>query len=120
MIGAVAAQGSGFDLTVAAIPFYFGSMEAERRWLGRRAEAQGPSPADYTKPDALASLSMGVLSLVAPFAGDALRKRVTPGTGRHPRALVGTAAVAAAATTVADRLARWDYEGQTPKRRKVG
>ena len=31
------------DLTVVAIPFYFGSMEAERRYLQRRVEALGPS-----------------------------------------------------------------------------
>ena len=29
------------DATVVAIPFYFGSMEAERRWLRRRAEVDG-------------------------------------------------------------------------------
>ena len=34
------------DPTVVAIPFYFGSMEAERRYLSRRAERIGPSAAD--------------------------------------------------------------------------
>jgi sterol desaturase/sphingolipid hydroxylase (fatty acid hydroxylase superfamily) len=93
------------DLTVAAIPFYFGSMEAERRWLRRRAEREGPSPADYTGPDAAASLAMGVGSLVVPLATGALVRHVAPGSGRWAKALVGTAVSAAVATTVADRLA---------------
>jgi sterol desaturase/sphingolipid hydroxylase (fatty acid hydroxylase superfamily) len=99
---------AGIDATVVAIPFYFGSMEAERRHLIRRAEVQGPSAADYDKPDTVASLSMGVLSLVAPFAAGALAKRVTPGRGRWGKALVATAVGAAIATTVADRVAAHD------------
>ena len=55
------------DLTVVAIPFYFGSMEAERRYLQQRAEEVGPSPADYTKDDTVASLTMGVASLLVPL-----------------------------------------------------
>jgi sterol desaturase/sphingolipid hydroxylase (fatty acid hydroxylase superfamily) len=95
---------SGVDATVVAIPFYFGSMAAERRHLQRRAELEGPSAADYERPDTIASLTMGVASLVAPFAAGALAKRVTPGSGRWGRALVGTAVGAALATAVADRL----------------
>jgi sterol desaturase/sphingolipid hydroxylase (fatty acid hydroxylase superfamily) len=94
------------DATVVAIPFYFGSMEAERRWLKRRAEEEGPSPADYDRPDTVASLSMGVGSLVLPLAAQALVRHVTPGRGRFGKALVGTAVGAVVATTVADRLAR--------------
>jgi sterol desaturase/sphingolipid hydroxylase (fatty acid hydroxylase superfamily) len=101
------------DLTVAAIPFYFGSMEAERRWLQRRAEAVGPSPADYTRNDAFASLAMGVGSLLAPYATHALARRVAIGEGRYARALVGVAGAAVVATTVADRIAR-DLERDDP------
>ena len=93
------------DPTVLAIPFYFGSMEAERRYLRRRAEEVGPSAADYTGPDARASLSMGVLSLVAPFASHALVKTLIPGKGKHAKLLIGTAVGAAVVTTVADRVA---------------
>ena len=99
------AASTGVDATVLAIPFYFGSMEAERRYLKARAEEMGPSPADYDRPDTVASLSMGVASLLAPFAAGALAKRITPGSGRWGRALVGTAIGAVVATTVADRLA---------------
>ena len=39
------------DPTVVATPFYFGSMEVERRYLRRRAAVEGPSPADYERAD---------------------------------------------------------------------
>lgn len=96
------------DLTVTAVPFYFGSMAAERRYLATRAELRGPSPADYTKPDASASLAMGLGSLLAPLAAAALVKRIIPGKGRFPKALVRTAVGATVATTAADRLAKRD------------
>ena len=97
------APGQGLDATVLAIPFYFGSMEAERRALRRRAEVEGPSAADYERNDTIASLSMGVGSQLMPFAAGALAKRVTPGRGRFGKALVGTAVTAAVLTTIADR-----------------
>jgi len=96
------------DPTVVAIPFYFGSMEAERRYLEKRAEEQGPSPAEYTKDDALASLTMGTVSLFAPLVSLAACKYLAPGKGRFPKILLGTVAGAVAATVVADRLARHD------------
>ena len=71
------------DLTVVAIPFYFGSMEAERRYLKARAEEVGPGTADYTKDDTVASLTMGVASLLVPLAtqcaGAARRAGQDPG-----------------------------------------
>ena len=94
------------DLTVAAIPVYFASMEAERRWLKRQADAGRPSPADYVPPDTAASLAMGVGSLVLPLATRALLKKVLPGKGRFPNVLVRTAVGAAIATTVADAMNR--------------
>ena len=99
------------DPTVVAIPFYFGSMEAERRYLRRRAEQIGPSAADYTKEDTTASLTMGVASLVVPLASHLLVQHVVPGKGRYGRLLVGTAAGAAAVTTIADRVAGPEPEG---------
>jgi len=110
------------DLTVAAVPFYFGSMGAERRYLAARAQREGPSTADYTKDDTAASLAMGVGSLLAPFAAAALVKQVLPGKGRFPKVLVRTAVAAAAVTTIADRLAtRDDRVGRIARRlRRVG
>jgi sterol desaturase/sphingolipid hydroxylase (fatty acid hydroxylase superfamily) len=107
------------DLTVAAVPFYFGSMGAEYRALVKRADFEGPSRADYTRDDTVASLAMGVGSLVAPFAAAALARQVLPGKGRFPKVLVRTAAVAAIATTIADRVSQWDRERSDPRRRRV-
>jgi sterol desaturase/sphingolipid hydroxylase (fatty acid hydroxylase superfamily) len=80
----------------------------ERRVLAKRAAEIGPQPSDYERNDTVASLAMGVASLLAPFAAQALVQQVLPGKGRFPKALVRTAAVAAAATTAADAFVRWD------------
>jgi sterol desaturase/sphingolipid hydroxylase (fatty acid hydroxylase superfamily) len=105
------------DLTVVAVPFYFGSMGVEYRALATRAELRGPSPADYTPEDTKASLAMGVGSLVAPFAAAALARQFLPGKGRFPKALVRTAVVATVATTVADRIAqRRDRAGRVARK----
>ncbi len=103
------------DLTVASIPIYFGTMAAEQRHLRARARERiaaspdgtdpDPSPADYTPADTATSLLMGVGSLLAPYVMPRLVRDVVPGRGRFGRALVGTAAAAAVATTVADRVA---------------
>ena len=108
------------DPTVVAIPFYFGSMEAERRYLKRRAERVGPSTADYTKDDTTASLAMGVASLVVPLVSHLLVQHVVPGKGRYAKVLVGTAVGAAVVTTMADRLAGHEPgEPEDPRDRVV-
>jgi sterol desaturase/sphingolipid hydroxylase (fatty acid hydroxylase superfamily) len=94
------------DLTVAATPGYFATMGLEYRVLKRRAETNGPSPADYEPRDTRASLAMGVLSLVAGLAAPKLVAPFVPGKGKYGKALVVTALGAAAVTTVADRIVR--------------
>jgi sterol desaturase/sphingolipid hydroxylase (fatty acid hydroxylase superfamily) len=94
------------DLTVVATPGYFATMGAEHVYLKRRAQRIGPTPADYEKRDTIASLSMGIGSLVAPLVVPRLLKRLTPGRGRFGKVLVGAAVGAVAITTVADVLAR--------------
>ncbi len=94
------------DLTVVAIPAYFGGMGAEYLWLKRTAAERGITPADYERKDTIASLTMGTVSLVAPVVMGKLLGPVTPGKGRFGKALVATALGAAAVTTVADVLAR--------------
>ena len=94
------------DLTVAAIPGYFASMGAEYVYLKRRAESEGPSAADYEVNDTIASLAMGVGSLVAPVGTARLLAPITPGRGRFAKVLIAGAAGAVAATTVADVAAR--------------
>jgi sterol desaturase/sphingolipid hydroxylase (fatty acid hydroxylase superfamily) len=96
------------DPTIVAVPFYFASMGAEAWYLRRRAADRGPTPADYTKADTIASLTMGVGSLLAPLAVPKLFGPVTPGKGRYGKALVLTALGATAATTIADVIARID------------
>jgi sterol desaturase/sphingolipid hydroxylase (fatty acid hydroxylase superfamily) len=107
------------DLTVVAIPFYFGSMEAERRYLQRRAEEVGPGRADYTKDDTVASLTMGVASLLVPLATGALVRRVVPGKTRAGNVIVGVAVGAAAVTTIADRLAGHAHDEPLDPRDRV-
>jgi sterol desaturase/sphingolipid hydroxylase (fatty acid hydroxylase superfamily) len=96
------------DLSVAVTPLYFASMAAERRALQRRARQHGPSAADYEKADSIASLGMGALSLTTPITAHllsyvALRRGPR---GRLGKVVLGVALGAAAATTVADVVAR--------------
>jgi sterol desaturase/sphingolipid hydroxylase (fatty acid hydroxylase superfamily) len=94
------------DPTVAAIPVFFGTMEAERRALRARSARRGPSAADYERRDTVTSLTMGTASLVMPLVLPRLVRPFVPGRGRHARALVAVAASAAVATTVADVVRR--------------
>jgi sterol desaturase/sphingolipid hydroxylase (fatty acid hydroxylase superfamily) len=94
------------DLTVLAVPFYFISMGAEYLWLRRRAAAQGLTAGDYERRDTVASLTMGVGSLVAPLVLPRLLRPLTPGRGRYGKVLITTALTAAAVTTAADAVVR--------------
>jgi sterol desaturase/sphingolipid hydroxylase (fatty acid hydroxylase superfamily) len=94
------------DPTVVAIPGYFASMAWEHRWLKAHAGQRGPTAGEYTREDTLASLSMGVLSLVTPIVMPKLLGRFAPNKSPWGKALLATAAGAAVATTVADRVAR--------------
>ncbi|HLN05168.1 MAG TPA: sterol desaturase family protein [Acidimicrobiales bacterium] len=98
------------DLTVVAIPGYFSTMGAEYLYLRRRAEELGPTAADYERRDTVASLTMGVGSLVAPFVLPRLLKPLTPGKGRYGTALLVAVTGAAAVTTIADVLARLEEQ----------
>src|SRR5580704_10546928 len=83
-----AGEAGGLDLTVVAVPFYFASMAGEYLWLRRRAAERGRSAGDYEKRDTLASLAMGVASLVAPLVGPKVLAPLTPGRGRYGKAVV--------------------------------
>ena len=93
-------------LELAAIPAYFATMGAERAYLRRRAQREGPSAADYEWRDTATSLTMGVGSLLVPLVAPKVLGPITPGVGRYGRALVTGAATSALVTTIADRLAR--------------
>lgn len=96
------------DLTVAATPLYFGTMALEYKALRDRAEREGSSAADYERRDTIASLSMGVGSLLTPFILPKLLAPLAPGKGRYGKVLLVTAGGAVVVTTVADLLARRD------------
>lgn len=101
------------DLTVLAIPAFVGAMVAEYRWQQRNPVPEGTTRAgDYELADTLASLTMGVGSLVAPFVAARVLDPVTPGRGRYARWLMGTAVATSAATTVLDVVRRrWEGGG---------
>ena len=94
------------DLTILAIPGFFGSMAYEAHWLRRRAEREGPSPVDYERSDTIASLTMGTGSLIIPPLAGKLAREFEWGRGRWARPLLAFGVAAAAATAVADAVAR--------------
>jgi sterol desaturase/sphingolipid hydroxylase (fatty acid hydroxylase superfamily) len=103
------------DLTVLAIPAFVGAMAAEYAWQRRHPAPPGTVRAgDYALADTIASLTMGVGSLVAPFVTTRLLDPVTPGVGRHARLLMGTAVATSAATTVLDVVRRRRAHGRLP------
>ncbi len=92
---------------MGAVPFYFGTMALEEWLLARRAARTGVHTAgEYDRPDTLASLTMGVASLVVPLATRAVAERIAPQRSRTGKGLLALAAGAAVATTVADRVVR--------------
>ncbi|MEZ5170684.1 MAG: sterol desaturase family protein [Acidimicrobiia bacterium] len=98
------------DLTVTATPLYFGTMALEYRALRDRARREGPSAADYERRDTIASLSMGVGSLLTPLVLPRILAPFAPGKGKFGKVLLVTAGGAVVVTTVADLLARLDGE----------
>ena len=116
--------GAVLDLTVVAVPVYFGTMAAEHRYLKNRVDEFGPTPGDYTPPDTAASLAMGLGSLLAPLITPKLVRHIVPGKGKYAKVLLGVAATAAVATTVADRIverepADSDDSATAPRRRRL-
>ena len=104
------------DLTVLAIPAFIGAMAAEYVWQRRHPAPAGTVRAgDYELADTMASLTMGVGSLVAPFVAKRLLDPVTPGVGRYAKVLMGTAVVATAVPTVADVARRRLADGGLPE-----
>jgi sterol desaturase/sphingolipid hydroxylase (fatty acid hydroxylase superfamily) len=108
------------DLTLLAIPGFFGSMAYEARWLQRRAEQEGPNPVDYEWRDTLASLSMGTGNLVIPVLTRKFARNFELGRGRWATTLIGVAGAAALTAVVADAVARSrDQEPGVVPARKV-
>jgi len=103
------------DLTVLAIPAFVGAMASEVLWQRRNPAPAGTTRAgDYEVADTIASLTMGVGSLIAPFVAKKLLDPVTPGIGRGAKVLMGVAVAASTVTTVADVVRRRRAEGELP------
>lgn len=100
------------DLTVWTIPAFIGAMAAEYVHQRRNPSAPGVSRAgDYELKDTIASLTMGVGSLLAPIVAKRLLDPITPGVGRWGKALLGVGLTAAVATTAADVARNWYAAG---------
>ena len=93
------------DLTVLAIPAYVGAMAAEYAWQRKHPVEPGTRAGDYEFKDTMASLTMGLGSLVAPLVLKRLQDPVTPGRGKYAKVLMGTA-LAAGWRGLADRRGR--------------
>jgi sterol desaturase/sphingolipid hydroxylase (fatty acid hydroxylase superfamily) len=102
------------DLTVLAIPAYFAAMGAEVAWQRAHPVEPGTRAGDYQTADTLASLAMGVGSLVAPYVAKKVLDPVTPGRGRYARVLLTAGAAAAVVTTVGDVVRRRVRDGALP------
>ncbi len=102
------------DLTVAAIPAFVGAMVAEYAWQRAHPVEPGTRAGDYQLADTVASLSMGIGSLAAPYVAQRLLDPVTPGVGRHGRALLAVGAVTAVLTTLGDVVRRRVRDGRLP------
>ena len=95
------------DLTVAAIPFFFGSMGAEAAYQRRRRELTGvPTAGDYERNDTITSLTMGTVSLVMPFVANPFMRRFDVRDGRYRRIALGVAGTAAVTAVIADAISR--------------
>lgn len=104
------------DLTVVAIPGYVAAMVAEWAWQRRHPAAPGDArTGDYELKDTIASLSMGVGSLLAPLLTQRLLDPVTPGRGRWGKVLIGATLAAGVAVTVADVVRMSRAHGGLPE-----
>lgn len=104
------------DLTVLAIPGFVAAMGAEYAWQKRHPTPEGEERAgDYELQDTIASLAMGVGSLVVPLVTAPALRRLAPGSGRLGTVLAGVGLTAAAVTTVGDVLRRRRALGHLPE-----
>src|SRR5699024_1619205 len=91
--------------TVLAVPGFVAAMAGEFAWQ-RRHPVGGRRAGDYEFADTMASLTMGVGSLVAPYITGALLAPVTPRTGRYATVLMGLSLAGAGIATVGDVVRR--------------
>ena len=107
------------DLTVAAIPAFIGAMAAEYWWQRKHPVEPGTRAGDYQLADTLASLSMGIGSLAAPYVAKKVLDPVTPGVGKYGKVLLSLGAATAVLTTVGDVVRRRLRDGALPEAQTV-
>lgn len=108
------------DFTVLAIPAFVGAMAAEFWWQHKHPPEEGAEgearAGDYELNDTIASLSMGIGSLVAPFVTGPLVRRLAPGRTKAGNALLVAGLAAGVATTVGDVVRqKRAHGGQLPE-----
>ncbi|WP_333620100.1 sterol desaturase family protein [Dietzia sp.] len=101
------------DLTVVAVPAYVAAMGAEYAWQRRHPAAAGSRAGDYELKDTMASLSMGLGSLLAPHVSKALFGRAER-RARFAKAGLGLALAGGAAATAVD-VVRRHRRGELPE-----
>ena len=99
---------------MAAIPAFIGAMGAEYLWQRSHPVEPATRAGDYQLADTVASLTMGVGSLVAPYVARKVFDPVTPGVGRHGGKLLALGAATAVLTTVGDVVRRRLRYGRLP------
>ena len=99
---------------MAAIPAFIGAMGAEYLWQRSHPVEPATRAGDYQLADTVASLTMGVGSLVAPYIARKVFDPVTPGVGRHGGKLLALGAATAVLTTVGDVVRRRLRYGRLP------
>ncbi len=91
---------------MAAIPFYFSTMGAEAWWMKHTEDDRAPRGGDYEMADTIASLSMGVGSLVVPLIIRPISLKLDPARSWRGKAVIGVAGAAAVAAVLADAWVR--------------
>ena len=99
---------------MAAIPAFIGAMGVEYLWQRSHPVEPGTRAGDYQLADTMASLTMGVGSLVTPYVVTRVLDPVTPGFGRHGSKLLAVGAATAVLTTVGDVVRRRLRDGRLP------
>lgn len=101
------------DLTVLAVPAFVGAMAAEYVWQKRNPSITGTRAGDYEFKDTMASLSMGLGSLLAPHVSKRLFGSLS-GRGRAATATLALAVGSGAVATVVD-VVRRHRRGELPE-----
>ncbi len=96
------------------MPFYFASMGAEAWWLKRNGVSGETAGERYRTDDTIASLAMGVGSLVVPLATRPLLRSLDVTVGRRGKVLLGLAGSAALVATAAGSFRPPAPAGEAP------